>query len=146
MLKSLYLIIKISFKSKIQLKLEVLFLTKQIEILQRISPKIKITDRIFFIVMMNLFSNWKDRIFIIKPDTLIRWHRKGFRIFWKRKTKNNKGGRPKINKEVIELLKQMVIENPLWGVPRVHGELLKLGYDVSQSTVQRYFPKRGGGQ
>src|SRR5664279_3662857 len=65
-------------------------------------------------------------------------------IFWKRKTKNNKGGRPKINKEVIELIKQMAIENPLWRVPRVHGELLKLGYDISQSTVQRYFPKRGG--
>jgi putative transposase len=94
--------------------------------------------------MMNMFSNWKERIFIVKPETLIRWHRKGFHIFWKRKTKNNKGGRPKINKEVIELIKQMVIENPLWGVPRVHGELLKLGYDVSQSTVQRYFPKRGG--
>jgi transposase InsO family protein len=146
MIKSLLLFFRKSFETNLQLKLEVIFLTKQIEILQRTTPKIKtkITDRIFFIVMMDLFSNWKERIFIVKPDTLIRWHRKGFRIFWKRKTKNNKGGRPKINKEVIELIKQMAIENPLWGVPRVHGELLKLGYDISQSTVQRYFPKRGG--
>src|ERR1017187_408932 len=101
MLKSLYLFLLKSVKTNNQLKLEVIFVTKQIEILQRTTPKIKtkITDRIFFIVMMNLFSNWKDRIFIVKPDTLIRWHRNGFRIFWKRKTMNNKGGRPKINRE-----------------------------------------------
>ena len=74
MLKSLYLFLLKSVKTNNQLKLEVIFVTKQIEILQRTTPKIKtkITDRIFFIVMMNLFSNWKDRIFIVKPDTLIR--------------------------------------------------------------------------
>src|ERR1035437_3231630 len=90
--------------------------------------------------MKDLLSNWKERIFIVKPNTIIKWHREGFRIYWKQKSKA-KGGRPKIDREVIDLIKQMANENPLWGVPRIHGELKKLGYDVSQSTVQRYFPR-----
>src|ERR1035437_4292212 len=92
--------------------------------------------------MKDLLSNWKERIFIVKPNTIIKWHREGFRIYWKRKSKA-KGGRPKIDREVIGLIKQMANENPLWGVPRIHGELKKLGYDVSESTIQRYIRKRG---
>jgi putative transposase len=145
MLKSLSLFFRKSFTTNFKLKLEVIFLIKQLEIYQRSDPKLKIrrTDRMFFSLMMDWLSNWKERIFIVKPDTIIKWHRTAFRIFWRWKSQH-KGGRPKISKEVIALIKQMVIENPLWRVPRVHDELLKLGYDVSQSTVQRYFPKRGG--
>jgi hypothetical protein len=145
MVKSLLLFLQETFKTNTQLKLEILFLTKQIEILQRTSPKIKIkiTDRIFFSLMKDLLSNWKERIFIVKPNTIIKWHREGFRIYWKRKSKA-KGGRPKIDREVIGLIKQMANENPLWGVPRIHGELKKLGYDISQSIVQRYMSKRIG--
>jgi putative transposase len=146
MLKTILLFFLQSFKTNSQLKLEHIFLLKQLEIYQRREPKLMIKgpDRLFFSLMVKIFTNWRDRIFLVKPDTLIKWHRSGFRIFWRRKTKSSKGGRPKINKEIIELLRQMVIENPLWGVPRVHGELLKLEYEVSQTTVQRYFPKRGG--
>ena len=81
-------------------------------------------------------------MFIVKPDIVIKWHRKAFRIYWQWKSKP-KNGRAKINKEIIDLIKQMSNENPGWGAPRIHGELKKLGFDVSESTVQRYMPKVG---
>src|ERR1017187_4202935 len=100
MLKTLYLIIKLSFKNKIQLLLEVIMLTKQLEIYKRTDPKLKISriDRMFFSLMMDWLSNWKERMFIVKTDTVIKWHREGFRIYWKWKSKP-KGGRPKVNRE-----------------------------------------------
>ncbi|MGE5496608.1 MAG: helix-turn-helix domain-containing protein [Syntrophothermus sp.] len=86
--------------------------------------------------MKDLLSDWKYIIFIIKPETVIKWHRTAFRSYWRRKSKH-KDGRPKIEREVIDLIRQIANENPLWGVPRIHGELKKLGYNISQSTVQR---------
>src|SRR5664280_2651738 len=144
MLKSLYLIIKMSFKNKIQLLLEVIFLTRQLEIYQQTDPKLKIhrIDRMFFSLIMDLLSNWKARMFIVKPETVIKWHRSAFRIFWRWKSQH-KGGRPKISKKVIALIKQMANENSKWGAQRIHGELQKLGFDISESTVQRYMPKKG---
>jgi putative transposase len=91
---------------------------------------------------MNLLSNWKERLFIVKPETIIKWHRTSFRIFWRWKSQHN-GRRPKVSMEVINLIKQMATENPLWVVPRIHGEIKKLGFDISESTVQRYMPKKG---
>jgi hypothetical protein len=93
--------------------------------------------------MKDLLFNWKEGIFIIKPSTVIKWHKIAFRLYWKRKN-GLKGGRPKINRKVIYLIKQMANENPLWGAPRIHGELKKLGVEVSESTIQRYMFKRGG--
>ena len=144
MLKSLYLIIKMFFKTKIQLLLEIAMLAKQLEIYQRTDPKLKIkrTDRVIFSLIKDLLSNWKERIFIVKPETVIKWHRTAFKFYWRWKSKP-KGGRPKISKEVIALIKQIANENPQWGVPRIHGELQKLGFDISESTVQRYMPKKG---
>lgn len=144
MVKSLYLIIKMSFKNKIQLLLEVIMLAKQLEIYQRTDPKLKIkrTDRIFFSLMMDWLFNWKERMFIVKPDTVIKWHRTAFKLYWRWKSRP-KGGRPKVSREVINLIKQMANENPDWGAPRIHGELLKLGFDICESTVQRYMPKKG---
>ena len=120
-------------------------LAKQLEIYQRTDPKLKIkrSDRMFFSLIMDLLSNWKARMFIVKPETVIKWHRTAFRIFWRWKSQH-KGGRPKISKEVIALIKQMANENSKWGAPRIHGELKKLGFEVSESTVQRYMPKKGG--
>src|ERR1039458_5267985 len=96
MLKCLYLIIKMFFKTKIQLLLEIAMLTKQLEIYKRTDPKLKIkrTDRMFFSLMKDILSNWKERIVIVKPNTIIKWHREGFRIYWKWKSKP-KGGRPR---------------------------------------------------
>jgi hypothetical protein len=144
MLKTLYLIIKLSFKNKIQLLLEVIMLTKQLEIYQRTDPKLKIhrTDRMFFSLMMDWLSNWKERLFIVKPDTVIKWHRTAFKFYWRLKSQHI-GGRPRVSREVIALIKQMATENPKWGSPRIHGELKKLGFNICESTVQRYMPKKG---
>ena len=144
MLKSLLLFFQKSFTTKNQLILENLFLTKQLEILQRTSPKFEFrrTDRLFFCLIKDLLSNRKERIFIVKPETVIKWHRTAFKSYWGWKSKP-KNGRPKTDREVRNLIKQMANENPSWGAPRIHGELKKLGYDVSESTVHRYMPKRG---
>ena len=108
MLKSLYLIIKMSFKTKIQLLIEVIMLAKQLEIYQRTDPKLKIkrTDRMLFSLMKDLLKHWKERIFIVKPETVIKWHRTAFRIHWRWKSKL-KGERPKVIWEVINMIKQM---------------------------------------
>jgi len=81
-------------------------------------------------------------MFIVKPDTVIKWHRTAFKFYWRWKSRP-KGGRPRVSREVITLIKQMATENPDWGTPRIHGELLKLGFDICESTVQRYMPKKG---
>ena len=79
----------------------------------------------------------RDSIIIVKPETLLRWHRKGFGTFWRWKS-GPQGGRPLVNQELRSLIQRMAKENPLWGAPRIHGELLKLGFEVAQSTVSKY--------
>ena len=96
----------------------------------------------FFRLMMDWLSNWKERMFIVKPDTIMKWHRTAFKFYWRMKSKP-KGGRPKNSMEVIALIKQMANEKSDWGAPRINGELLKPGFDISESTVQRYMPKIG---
>ncbi|MDP4176386.1 MAG: helix-turn-helix domain-containing protein [Bacteroidota bacterium] len=145
MLKSLLLFFLNFFKTKAQLRLENIILRKQIEILQRTNPKLQIKrrDRLVFSIMKDLLSDWKEKVFIVKPETVIKWHRTAFRSYWRRKSRH-KEGRPKLDREVIDLIRQIANENPLWGVPMIHGELKKLGFNISQSTVQRYIPKRHG--
>ena len=93
--------------------------------------------------MKSIFSNWMISLVILKPETVIKWHRKGFKLYWTWKSRLD-GGRPKIPKEQIDLIKQMAEDNPQWGIPRIHGEILKLGFDISESTVMRYVPKKNG--
>ena len=134
------------FKSKTKLQLEIIFLRKQLKILNRSNKKIQINirDRLFFIFMKKIFNRWRESLIIIKPETIIRWHRKRFYQHLLEKRKED-AGRPRASKEVIKLIKQIANDNPMWGVPRIHGELLKLGYDISQATVWRYVPKKEGG-
>ncbi|MFA8451823.1 MAG: integrase core domain-containing protein [Bacteroidales bacterium] len=142
MFRSIMLFLNSSFKTKSQLQLENIFLRKQVEIKKRSSnkPSIKKSDRIFFSLIKNLLSNWKNNLIIVKPETVIKWHRKGFKLYWTIKSRK-KNGRPKIDEEIRILIRQMALENPLWGAPRIHGEILKLGYRISQSTILRYIPK-----
>jgi transposase InsO family protein len=91
--------------------------------------------------MTDAFNSWKETLLVLKPETVIRWHRQSFRVFWRWKSRSE-AGRPKIPQAQVNLIKQMANENPLWGAPRIHGELLKLGFDISEATVQRYMPKR----
>jgi hypothetical protein len=106
------------FKSHTQLHLENLFLRKQLEIVTRPSPKLKMrpSDRFFISILTDLYDSWKETLLIVKPETVIRWHRQSFRLFWRWKSRSD-AGRPKIPQAQITLIKQMASDNPLWGAP-----------------------------
>jgi len=106
-------------------------------------PRLTNNDRWFFIQIYRWFPSILQVLTIIRPETLVRWHRAGFRCYWRWKSLR-RGGRPQIDTELRALIRRMSIENPLWGAPRVHGELLKLGFAVAQSSVAKYMVKRGG--
>jgi transposase InsO family protein len=117
----------------------VLALRQQIAVLkrQRPRPPLNATDRFFWITLRNLWARWSDVLLIVKPETVIGWHRAGFRLFWRWRSRPH-GGRPKIGAELRVLIRTMATENVGWGAPKIHGELLKLGFEVSERTVGRY--------
>ena len=100
-------------------------------------------DRLFFVQLYRWFPSILKAITIIQPETIARWHRAGFRRYWRWKSRP-RAGRPPIDADLRALIRRMSVDNPLWGAPRIHGELLKLGFDVAQSTVAKYMVKRGG--
>ncbi len=128
------------------LVLENLALRQQILVLQRTNPKppFSALDRLFWVLLCHWWSEWRRPLRLVKPETVIAWHRKGWRLWWRFKSQSQTAGRPRIPYEVIELIRRISRENPTWGAPRIHGELLKLGYDLSEGTVARYMIKRGG--
>jgi hypothetical protein len=101
------------------------------------------SDRWFLIQLYRWFPSILNVLTIVRPETVVRWHRAGFRCYWRWKSRP-RGGRPQIDAELQALIRQMSIENPLWGAPRIHGELLKLGFAVAQSSVAKYMVKRPG--
>ena len=131
------------FRSRTSLEAENLALRHQLNILRRRSPK-KLAfsnfDRMIFAGLYRLDSGILDTLTIIKPETLIRWHRAGFRRYWRWKSRAQ-GGRPKTELEVRQLIREMSVANPFWGAPRIHGELLKLGINVGQTTVAKYMAR-----
>jgi transposase InsO family protein len=134
------------FSSKSRLAAENAALRQQLTILQRkASGRVHFTnsDRLFFIQLYRWFPSVLKAITIIRPETLVRWHRAGFRRYWRWKSRWL-GGRPQINADLRALIRRMSVENVLWGAPRIHGELLKLGFAVAQSTVAKYMARRGG--
>ena len=113
---------------------------QQLLVLSRKAPKrarLRNIDRLILVWLSRLFPSALDAIVIVKPETVLSWHRRGFRAYWRWKSWR-RGGRPRIDRELRELIRRMSRENPLWGAPRIHGELLMLGVDVSESTVGRY--------
>ena len=134
------------FRSKGCLAAENAALRQQVNMLQRkLHGRIELTDgdRLFFIQLYRWFPSVLNAIKIIRPETLVRWHRAGFRRYWRWKSRNL-GGRPRIDAALRALIRQMSIENVLWGAPRIRGELLKLGFAVAQSSVARYMAKPAG--
>ena len=132
------------FRSRASLEAENLVLRHQLNILRRRSPKrqtLSNIDRLIFAGLYRLDSGILGALTIIKPETLIRWHRAGFRRYWRWKSRAQ-GGRPKTELEVRQLIREMSVANPFWGAPRIHGELLKLGIDVGQTTVAKYMARR----
>jgi transposase InsO family protein len=128
------------FNSRRRLQAEVLVLRHQINILRRQMPsRVRPTasDRAIFVWFYRLFADVGNAVAIVRPETIVRWHRMGYRAWWRWKSRNL-GGRPKIDRELRDLVRRMREENALWGAPRIHGELLKLGFDVAQSTVSKH--------
>ncbi len=126
-------------RSKQQLLLENALLRQQLIVLRRQvnRPQFTKADRAILVVLASRLRTWKSALFAVQPDTLLQWHRKGFRLFWKRKSKTA-SRQPKIPIETVELIRQMAQENRLWGAERIRGELLKLGIRVCKRTVQKY--------
>jgi transposase InsO family protein len=134
------------FKSKIRLEAENATLRHQLVVLRRkLKGRAHLTnnDRWFFVQLYRWFPSILPVLMIIRPETLVRWHRAGFRRYWRWKSRRQ-GGRPPIKAELRALIRQMSTENELWGAPRIHGELLKLGVEVAQSSVAKYMVKRRG--
>ena len=132
------------FKSRRRLEAEILVLRHQLNVLQQRAPRrlyLTWANRALFVWLYRGFPHILDAIMILRPETIVRWHRKGFGTFWRWKSRPL-DGRPQIDKEVRDLIRRMSFENPLRGAPHIHGELLKLGFDVAQSTVSKYMVSR----
>jgi transposase InsO family protein len=134
------------FRSRASLEAEILILRHQLNIQRRQSPKrlnFSTLDRLIFAGLYRLAPSVLGALAILKPETVIRWHRAGFRSYWRWKSRN-RGGRPTVPLEIRELIREMSIANPLWGAPRIHGELLKLGIEIGQTSVAKYMARRRG--
>jgi transposase InsO family protein len=145
-LTKLLLVARSRLKSRASLEAENLVLRQQVIVLSRQSRsrvRLRNIDRLIFVWLYRFFPAILNTITVVKPETIIRWHRSGFRAYWRWKSRRC-GGRPKIDRESRDLIRRMSKENPLWGAPRIHGELLMLGIEVAQSTVARYMTRRQG--
>src|SRR6201993_2208307 len=132
------------FRSRASLAAEILVLRHQINILRRHSPKrqtFSAVDRVIFAGLYRLAPTVLHALAVLKPDTVINWHRAGFRSYWRWRSRR-RGGRPTLPTEIRKLIREMSIANPLWGAPRIHGELLKLGIDIGQTSVTKYIAQR----
>ncbi|UCF66986.1 MAG: integrase [Acidobacteriota bacterium] len=132
------------FRSRADLVLENLALRQQLAIPKAKSPRHRLrpADRFFWMVLLRVWSRWRDALVVVKPETVVRWHRAGFRRYWRWKSRSRQGGRPAAAAEIRHLIHRMVRYNPTWGAPRVRGELMKLGFEISETTVTRYMPRR----
>jgi transposase InsO family protein len=133
------------FKSRSRLEAENVFLRHQLTLaLRQKSPRMRLrgSDRALLVWMVRLWPSLLDAVHVVQPETILRWHRAGVRAFWRLRSRN-RAGRPRIGRELRELIRRMSMENALWGASRIHGELLKLGYEVAQSTVSKYMARGG---
>ena len=130
-----------SLRSRAELQAEIAALHHQLRILRQRAgarPRLRPTDRIFWMWLSRLWSGWRRALVIVKPETVLAWHRRGFQLYWRWKSPNRGPGRPMVSREVRALIRRMCLSNPGWGAPRLHGELLKLGIDVGETSVSLY--------
>jgi transposase InsO family protein len=142
--RSIVAVLARRFRRRAVLELENLALRHQLHVLRRQRPgrpRLFTIDRLLWVLLYRLWPRCLEAMVLVKPATVIRWHRQGFRLFWRWRSRS---GRPLVHREVRKLIRQMSIANPLWGAPRIHGELLKLGIDISQATVAKYMVRRRG--
>jgi len=127
-----------------RLALENLALRQQLAVYKRTvtRPPLRRTDRLFWVGLATVWAGWRQSLVIVTPNTVLRWQRRRFREYWIKLSARPTGGRPPVNAEIKALVIRIAAANPLWGAPRIHGELLKLGIDVAERTVSRLLPKR----
>ena len=147
MIEALFLLfsfVKSRFRNRTELALENLALRQQLAILKRNRPhaRLRRRDRLFWACLSSVWQRWRESLIVVKPETVIWWHRKGFALYWTHLSKHRGAGRPGTGKEIRELVRKMANANPTWGSPRIHGELLKLGIKISERTVARLMPKK----
>jgi hypothetical protein len=132
------------FRSRAALQVEILALRHQLSVLKRSQRgrlRLSSADRLLWVWLCRFWANWRAALLIVKPETVIAWHRKGFRIYWTWKSRQAAPGRPTVPREIRDLIRKLSLANPLWGAPRIHGELLKLGIELSQATVAKYMQR-----
>ena len=125
---------------KMRLAVENLALRQQLAVCKQSvkRPKLRSRDRVFWVLLSKIWQNWRSALAIVQPETVIKWHRRGFKLFWRWKSRNGKAGRPPVEREIRDLIRQMSRENPTWGAPRILSELLLLGHEVAETTVTKY--------
>lgn len=131
-------VLRSAFRARAAVELENFALRHQLNVLKRSvkhRPKLTPADRLLWVVLSRLWCDWRSALTIVKPETVITWHRKGFRLFWAWKVRNGQPGRPAVSREIRDLIRRMSRENPLWGPPHIHGELLKLGITIGETSV-----------
>ena len=131
--------LRVFFRSRLDMSLEIIALRQQVAVLKRKRgrPMLNPIDRLFWSALRSVWPRWSDVLVIVKPATVIAWHLAGFRRFWRWRSRS-RGGRPRVSEEIRNLILRMSSENVNWGAPKIHGELLKLGFEVSERTVARY--------
>jgi transposase len=131
--------LRVFFRSRHDTAIEILALRQQVAVLKRKRPRPKLNtfDRLFWTTLRRMWSRWAEVLVIVKSETVVGWHRAGFRLYWRWRSQP-RGGRPKITGEIRVLIRRLAEENPDWGAPKIHGELRKLGFEVSERTVARY--------
>ena len=136
----IFIFLRSFFRDQAELAAENLALRQQLAVLERQSrrPRLIKRDRIFWVWFSRFFQHWRSMLVIVQPDTVVRWHRQGFKLYWRWKSRPKKMGRPPIWREIRDLVRQMCRDNPTWGAPRIHSELALLSYVVSETTVDKY--------
>ena len=136
---SILAVVQVFFRSRTDTALEVLALRQQVAVLKRKRPHPTLNplDRLFWTTLRPIWSRWRDVLVIVRPETVIGWHRAGFRLYWRWRSRPQ-GGRPKVTEEIRALIRRLADENPDWRAPKIHGELQKLGLAVCERTVGRY--------
>ena len=132
-------VVRVFWQSRSDTAIEILALRQQVAVLKRKRPRPALNswDRLFWTTLRHRWSRWSDVLVIVKPETVIGWHRAGFRLYWRWRSRRP-SGRPKVPDEIRRLIRRWAEENADWGAPKIHGELLKLGFVVSERTVARY--------
>src|SRR5215469_7697604 len=134
----------LGLRNRAALHAEILALRHQLLVLQRSNRshrvQLGVADRVLWAWLSQLWSGWRSALLILKPETVIAWHRRGFRLYWSWKSRHRQG-RPTISHEAIDLIRKMSLDNPRWGAPRIHGELIKLGFELSEATIAKYMAR-----